>query len=74
MENQTVDGPGLRQVLENLPGTIRRAVVDDDQLDLQGHGPNSPDDLLHRLSLVVHGHDDGESPVRVHEDARPAIR
>ena len=45
---------------EPLTGSVRRAVVHQDDLFLQLQGHDLPEDLLDGFALVVDGHDDGK--------------
>ena len=52
---------------QHVARAVRRAVVDDDELDADRHGEHAPDDLLDRRPLVVHRHDDRQQ--RIGQDA-----
>src|SRR5450756_1257966 len=58
------------QTGQDLLRPILRPVVHDDQLGSNLDGEHAPDDLLHRLTLVVHGHDDRQQGID--EDAAKA--
>ena len=48
----------LLQPLQDLRRAVGRPVVDDDQLDPQLDGEHATNDLLDRVALVEHRHDD----------------
>jgi hypothetical protein len=61
VEDEDVDPPsGSGDGLELLAGAVFRAIVDDDDLLPEGHRPDSIDDGLDRVDLVVDGDHDGQ--------------
>jgi hypothetical protein len=66
---------GALEAGEQVSGSVRRAVVDDDHLQVQRDLPDALEQGLHRVDFVIDGYDDGESdPVpREVVSGRPAI-
>src|SRR5690606_16273785 len=71
-----------RLLLQDLPGAVRRRVVDDDQLLGNVDGAHAPQELTNRVALVIDRDDDRNQQVvgdcgrglRSHADALPLIK
>ena len=58
LDRQLAREPG-----QNVPRPVLRAVVDDDELDADGHRKHAADDLLDRRLLVVGRHHDRQQRI-----------
>jgi hypothetical protein len=61
VEDETVDHARLLELREQLVAPVRRAVIDDDDLDREGKGANRPQHGLDRVPLVEGRHDHGKT-------------
>ena len=62
------------QFLEDRARTVRRAIVDHDELDAHVDGEHAPDDFVDRVTLVVDRHHHREKRVGCNESRRSCQR
>ena len=58
------------QGVQNLPRSVGRSVVDDDELDAERDGQHPANDVFDRGTLVEHRHDDREERIGGNRVAR----